>query len=122
MGRRMVGSLARAKLESGLKNSTTYSALGAIGSAIAATTCCLPLGVLSLAAGTAGASAVLTTLRPYLLVMSIVLIAFGFWQARRSKMCNRKPSVLSVILLWSAAVFVVISIAFPQIIAGILAG
>ena len=105
-----------------MKNGPTYSALGAIGSALASVSCCLPVGALWLAAGAAGASALLNTLRPYLLLLSIGLIAFGFWQARHAKNCSRRPHIISMILLWSAAVFVVISIAFPQLVAEMLAG
>ena len=105
-----------------MKNSPLYSALGAIGSVLAATSCCLPIGTFWLAAGTAGASAVLSRLRPYLMVLSVALIVFGFWQARRAKKCSRKPSILNAVLLWSAAVLVFVSIAFPQVLAEILAG
>jgi len=105
-----------------LKNSPIYSALGAIGSAFAAGSCCLPLGTFWLAASTAGASAWLNALRPYLMALSIALVAFGFWQARCAKKCGRKPTVLSTVLLWSAAVFIVVSIAFPQMLAEIFAG
>ena len=104
-----------------MKNSPTYSALGALGSALAAGSCCLPLGTFWLAAGAAGASALINTLRPYLMALSVALIVFGFWQAHRAKKCNRKPSVLSAVLLWSSAVFVFVSIAFPQVLADIFA-
>src|SRR5258708_18485823 len=105
-----------------MKNGSVYSALGAVGSALAASSCCLPLGTFWLAAGTAGASAILDRLRPYLIALSVILIAFGFWQAHRAKKCNRKQSSLSMVLLWSAALFVFVSIAFPQVLANIFAG
>ena len=98
------------------------SALGAIGSILAASSCCLPLGTLWLAAGAAGASALLAELRPYLIALSIGLIVFGFWQARRARKCNQKRSIWSLVLLWSAAVFVFIALVFPQVFAEILAG
>jgi hypothetical protein len=82
----------------------------------------MPLGTVWLAASAAGTSALLDVLRPYLMVLSIALIAFGFWQARRVKKCGCKPTVLSSVLLWSATAFVVISFAFPQVVAGIFAG
>lgn len=104
------------------KSTSTYSALGAIGSIVAATSCCLPIGVLSLAAGAAGTSAVLNALRPYLMTLSVLLIAFGFWQMHRAKKCACKTSRWSTVLLWSAAVFVGFSIAFPQVLADLLAG
>jgi uncharacterized membrane protein YidH (DUF202 family) len=105
-----------------MKNGSVYSALGAVGSALAASSCCLPLGTFWLAAGTAGASAILDKLRPYLIALSVILIVFGFWQAHRAKKCNRKRSVFSMVLLWSAALFVFVSIAFPQVLADIFAG
>src|ERR1039457_613901 len=110
------------RLVIGMKNKPVYSALGAAGSALAASSCCLPLGTFWLAAGSAGASAVLDRLRPYLMALSVILLAFAFWQAYRAKKCNRKRSVLSKVLLWSAAVFVFVSIAFPQVLADIFAG
>jgi hypothetical protein len=45
-----------------------------------------------MAAGLAGTSAFLTEVRPYLLVSSILFIAFGFYQARRARKCNRRTS------------------------------
>ncbi len=68
-----------------MKHGSVYSALGAVGSALAATSCCLPLGTFWLAAGTAGASAILDRLRPYLIALSVILLAFAFWQAHRAK-------------------------------------
>ncbi len=105
-----------------MKNSPVYSALGAIGSVLAASSCCLPIGTFWLAASAAGASAILSRLRPYLMILSVALIAFGFWQARRAKQCSRKPRILNLVLLWTAALFVFVSIAFPQVLAEIMAG
>jgi hypothetical protein len=50
------------------------------------------------AAGFAGGSAFLSAVRPYLLGISILLIVYGFYQARHAKKC-RRPRVLSTILL-----------------------
>src|SRR5690242_6723267 len=105
-----------------MKNGAVYSALGAVGSALAACSCCLPLGTFWLAAGAAGASALLDRLRPYLMGLSVALIVFAFWQAHRAKKCNRKRGVISTVLLWTSAVFVFVSIAFPQVLAEIFAG
>jgi hypothetical protein len=49
-----------------------------------------------MAAGLAGTSAFLTDVRPYLLVSSILFIAFGFYQARRASP-DEHPGIGSVI-------------------------
>ena len=64
----------------------------------------------------------LTVLRPYLLGLSVLLIFFGFYQGRRTKQCQRKPRLLTTILLWSSTAIVALSILFPQIVAELLAG
>jgi hypothetical protein len=97
------------------------TSLAALGSVLAASTCCLPLLPFVMAAGLAGGSAFLDAARPYLLAVSILLVAFGFYQARRAKKCQRRPSLISSILLWVSAVFVVMSVFFPQVMAGIAA-
>ena len=93
------------------------AAIGAIGSVLIALSCCLPVLPFLLAAGFAGTSAFLSAARPYLLGASILFIAYGFYQASQAKKCRRRPSVLASVLLWVAAVFVIISIFFPQLIA-----
>jgi len=96
---------------------TALASIGAIGSVLAASSCCLPILPLFLAAGFAGSSAFLTAARPYLLGASILFIGYGFYQAWRAKKCRRRPRVIASALLWAAAVFVVISILFPQVMA-----
>jgi hypothetical protein len=96
---------------------TTVVSLAAIASVIAASSCCLPLLPFLMAAGFAGSSAFLSAARPYLLVVSILLIAHGFYQSRRARQCDRRPSVLASILLWLSATFVLLSILFPQLMA-----
>ena len=93
------------------------ASLAAIGSVLAASSCCLPVLPFLMAAGLAGGSAFLSAARPYLLVASILLIAYGFYQARRARKCNRRPSVAASVLLWTSAVFVFVSIVFPQLMA-----
>ena len=61
-------------------------------------------------------------MRPYLLIGSIVFIAFGFCQARRAKACQHQRSIIASVLLWVSAGFVLISIFFPQVIANAIAG
>lgn len=100
------------------------AALSAVGSVLAALTCCLPVLPFVLAAGTATSAKFLSSyvgaLRPYLLGLSALLIAFGFYQSRRASQCNCKPSVLSQAVLWLSALIVAISILLPQAFADLV--
>ncbi len=100
------------------------AALSAVGSALAALTCCLPVLPFVLAAGTASSARFLASdigaLRPYLLGFSVLLIAFGFYQSRRATQCNCKPSALSQTILWLSALIVAISILLPQVFADLV--
>lgn len=100
---------------------TVAASLGALASVIAASSCCLPLLPFLFAAGAAGTSAFVGKLRPYLLVLSVLLIAFAFYKSWRAKQCNCKPSRVSTVLLWFSAVVVFVFIFFPQVIANFLA-
>src|ERR1700722_11852454 len=80
--------------------STVVASLAALGSVMVASSCCLPLLPFLFAAGAAGTSASVVRLRPYLLVLSLLLIAFGFYRSWRAKKCNGKPSRISIFLLW----------------------
>jgi hypothetical protein len=75
-----------------------------------------------MALGLAGTSTFLTEVRPYLLVGTLLFIAFGFYQARRARKCDRRTSTVASVLLWVSAGFVLISILSPQIIANAIAG
>lgn len=96
---------------------TTMAGVAAIGSVLAASSCCLPVLPFVFAAGVAGSATFLTILRPYLLGLSGVLVAYGFYQAWRAKQCRSQTSVVSEILLWTSALFVIVSIFFPQLLA-----
>ena len=98
-----------------------FASLAAIGTAILASGCCLPLLPFVAAAGAAGSSAVLTKLRPLLLVLSLGFVALGFYQGWRAKKCGRRRSTISTILLWSSASIVVAFVFFPQLIANLIA-
>jgi glycopeptide antibiotics resistance protein len=54
-------------------------------------------------------------------VLSILLIALGFYKSWRVKQCNRKPSLTSTVLLWFSLVVLVAFTFFPQVIANLLA-
>lgn len=96
------------------------ASVGAILSSLASLSCCLPLGFAA-ALGAGAASVLLTTLRPWLLGLSVILIGLGFWQQRRAKQCVVKGRIVGQVLLWSAVVVVLGMILFPQQIAGFLA-
>jgi hypothetical protein len=103
---------------------TLAAALSAVGSVLAAATCCLPVLPFVLAAGTAGSAVFLSSfiraVRPYLLGASVLLVAFGFYQSRRAIQCNCKPTVLSQVVLWLSALIVAISILLPQAFADLV--
>ena len=104
-----------------MKQGTGISAsVGAILSSLASLSCSLPLGFAA-ALGAGAASALFTTLRPWLLGFSVVLIGFGFWQQRRVTRCTVKGRVVGQVLLWAAVLVVIGMILFPQQIAGFLA-
>src|SRR5438445_13446276 len=83
--------------------STIIASLAALGSAILASSCCLPLLPFLFAAGAAGSSAFFVQIRPFLVVASLAFVAFGFYQAWRAKKCSRRSSVVSTVLLLVSA-------------------
>lgn len=104
-----------------MKTGTGISAsLVAILSSVATISCCLPLGFAA-ALGAGAASAFFTTLRPWLLGLSVILLGLGFWQQHRAKQCAVRRRLLGSVLLWAALVVVVGMILFPQQIAGFIA-
>ena len=98
-----------------------FSAIAALGSLVAALSCCLPLGAFLAAAGTAGAARILAPLRPWLLVLSVLFLAVGFVRAYHRKDCSLRRDRFSRILLWAVAAVVAVMLVFPQIIAGLIA-
>ncbi|MHB8410916.1 MAG: hypothetical protein ACYDDI_03100 [Candidatus Acidiferrales bacterium] len=93
----------------------------AMVAALATLGCCLPFGFLA-ALGAAGAGAYFANLRPWLLALSVIFLGLGFYQQYRGARCGLRRRKLSLILLWTAAVIVVLVILFPQLLAGLLAG
>jgi len=104
-----------------VKQGTGVSAsLAAIVSSVATISCCLPIAFAgALGAGTASAFA--TTLRPWFLGLSVVLLGFGFWQQHRAKQCAVRGRWVGSVLLWAAVAVMVGMILFPQEIAAFLA-
>ena len=104
-----------------MKQGTGISAsLAAILSSVATISCCLPLGFAA-ALGAGAASAFFTTLRPWLLGLSVVLLGLGFWQQHRAKLCSIRGRLIGNVLLWTALVVVLGMILFPQEIAAFIA-
>ena len=104
-----------------MKQATGVSAsLTAILSSLATLGCCLPIGFAA-ALGAGAASAFFSKLRPWLLLLAIVLIGLGFWQQRRAKQCAVRGRMLGNVLLWTAVAVVVAMTLFPQQIAAFLA-
>jgi len=96
------------------------ASLAAIVSSVATISCCLPIAFAG-ALGAGAASAFATTLRLWLLGLSVVLLGFGFWQQRRAKQCDVRGRLVGNVLLWTAFVVVLGMILFPQEIAGVIA-
>jgi hypothetical protein len=82
--------------------------------------CCLPIGF-SAAATTASLSVALEGLRPWLLGLSVVLLAFGAYQVFRARGTCQTRNRTSVVLLSVSAMIVVLVNVFPQLLAGALA-
>jgi hypothetical protein len=104
-----------------VKRGSVAAPLAAIVSSLAAASCCLPLGYFLTAAGLFGGAGVLDAGRPYLIGLSLVALAAGFTRVYTRSSCRAERSVTAVVVLWSAAVFVLLMFLFPQEIAGLLA-
>jgi hypothetical protein len=104
-----------------LERGTFVSSIAALGSVIAAMTCCLPVGPLLVAAGAAGAGRILAPFRPWLFGVSIVALILGFVQAYGRAHCTIRRNPMTVLLLWVAAAVVLVLLLFPQVVAGFLA-
>ena len=106
----------------GMRDKSLLSSLAAVSSMLAASSCCLPIIPLWLAAGSAGASMFLASARPYLMGLSVIVIVYGFWNATRARECTRGRRTLNLVLLSVSGVFVAASLLFPQVLANWLAG
>ena len=109
--------MARETQSSGLP-----SILASLLSLVAALSCCLPLGTLLLAAGSATASMFAEILRPWLLGLSVVSLVFAFVQTYYRRDCSFGQRRARTALLWLSAMIVVPMLAFPQFTATLLAG
>jgi hypothetical protein len=104
-----------------LERGTFVSSIAALGSVIAAMSCCLPVGTFLVAAGAAGAGRILAPLRPWLFGVSIVALILGFVQAYGRSHCTLRRNPMTVLLLWISAAMVLAMWLFPQVVAGFLA-
>jgi hypothetical protein len=98
------------------------STAASLASLLAALSCCLPLGTLLMAAGSAGASLVSETLRPWLLWVSVACLAVAFVQTYFRSQCEFRQRRLRTFLLWFSAVVVAVTLIAPRFTASILAG
>ena len=97
------------------------SSIAALGSLVAATSCCLPAGTFLAAAGAASLARIIAPLRPWLIGISIAALIVGFIQAYRRPQCSIRRNPVSIGLLWLSAAVVLLMLLFPQAVAGFLA-
>jgi hypothetical protein len=93
---------------------------GAIVSALATLSCCLPPAVIA-AGGFAALAVVSSVLRPWLLGVSVLCLAAGVFAAVRGARCGTRPSKVNLALLILAGVLVILAALFPQVLAGFVA-
>src|ERR1700724_295885 len=93
------------------------SSIAALGSLVAAVSCCLPFGTFLLAGAAAGASRILNPLRPWLLAVSIITLIVGFVQAYGRSRCSLRRNPVRVLLLGVSAVLVSLFSFFRETVA-----
>ena len=103
-----------------VKGTGISASLLAILGSVATIGCCFRVGFAA-ALGAGAASAFFTALRPWLLGLSVMFIAIGFWQQHRAKQCAVRGRWIGSMLLWAAVVVVIGMILFPQQVAGFIA-
>ncbi len=104
-----------------LERGTLVSSIAALGSVIAAMSCCVPMGAFLVAAGAAGAGRIVAPLRPWLFGVSIGALILGFVQAYGRSQCSLRRNPVTILVLWVAAAVVLVLLLFPQVVAGFLA-
>ena len=98
------------------------STVASLASLVAALTCCLPLGTLLVAAGSAGASLFSERLRPWLLALSVAALVFAFVQTYFRGRCEFRQRRLRTFLLWSSATVVLSMVFVPRYVSSLMAG
>lgn len=96
--------------------------IASVASLVAALSCCLPLGTLLMAAGSAGASLFSEALRPWLLGLSVASLVFAFVQTYVRGRCEFRHRRFRTVLLWFSMVLVVGMLAAPRYASSLLAG
>lgn len=99
-----------------------FSTAASLVSLIGALACCLPLGALLMAAGSASASLFSEALRPILIWVSAGFLLLAFVQTYLRSRCDFRHRRFRTVLLWFSAAIVVATIAAPQFTATLLAG
>jgi hypothetical protein len=102
--------------------SAVISTVASLASLFAALSCCLPLGTLLMAAGSAGASLFSEKLRPWLLGLSVASLVFAFVQTYFRGRCAFRHRRLRTCLLWFSATIVAGMFAAPTFFSTLLAG
>ena len=102
-----------------MKHVEKITPVAAMLSAVATLACCLPVTFVA-AAATASVGAFAAQYRSWLIGLSVVLLAVGFWQVRTARACGRRSTVSLLIFVGSLAV-VVLVLLFPQALAGLMA-
>ncbi len=98
------------------------STLASLVSLMAALSCCLPLGTLLMAAGSASASLISERLRPWLLVFSVACLIFAFVQTYFRRRCEFRQRRLRTVLLWFSIVLVAAMLIAPRYVSTVFAG
>jgi hypothetical protein len=107
---------------SGSGKGAILSTTASLASLLAALTCCLPIGSLLFAAGSAGASLLSEALRPWLLWLSVGSLVVGFVQTYVRARCEFRHRRLRTFLLWFTAAVVAATFLAPRFTASLLAG
>jgi uncharacterized membrane protein YidH (DUF202 family) len=94
--------------------------LAAALSALATLACCLPLGIAG-AVAALGLSTAFEVLRPWLIVLAVILLSVGLLQLYRGQRKCRRRSPLSLVLFGLSAAVVLGIMIFPQKVAELLA-
>jgi len=102
--------------------SSVAVSLAAIGSVLAASSCCLPLFPFMMAAGLAGTSAFPFTSATVSVGRLDPVYCFGVLSPRHAKKLPTSNERNLIGPLWVSAAFVFVSIFFPQIMANLMAG
>jgi hypothetical protein len=102
-----------------VKHPERITPVAAVVSALLSIACCLPFA-LPAALGVAGLGAVVSSVRPWMTVASLVLLAVGLVQLYRKRACGRK-SKASLVLFGVSTLIVLAFLLFPQVVAAVLA-